>query len=76
MAKKVGDYLKERQSEVNALHRANIIPSSVLRQFQIFVYYSGLTSKSKMQRYEDTSLAMGTCVRSVINAVKSMEKNI
>lgn len=76
MAKTVAAFIQENKSVFKALVNARQIPMSSVRKFQIYLYYSGLTSKSKMGKYKDTAKAMGSNLTDVRNSIKEMEKSI
>lgn len=69
-------FLQNNSEVVKTLSKNGLIPASVLTEWNIYIFYSGLTAKSKMQKYQDTAEAMRVSEKTVRNAVKSMEKNI
>lgn len=76
MGKSLGIYIEENKDVFKNLVKARQVPVSAITNFRIYVYYSGLTGKSKMQNYQDTAQAMNSSLTSVRRAIKEMEKSI
>lgn len=76
MGKKVADYIQQNGECFKTFSKVGLVPVSVVAKFNIYIYYCGLKSNSKMQRYQDTAAAMKTNVWSVMDAVKEMQKTI
>ena len=72
---KVADYIQKNSECVKVLSKIGIVPLSITRQFQVWVYFTGTKGKL-MQRYEDTATAMNVDSRTVQRAIKEMERSI
>lgn len=76
MAKKVADYIQQNKDCFRTFSKVGLVPMSVVSQFNIYVYYCGLTNPSKMQKYQDTADALRINIQTVQKAVKEMQRSI
>jgi len=72
----VAEFISENKTVFDSFVRCGKMPISVNRQFQIFNHYKVLEGKSKMQRYEQTAIEMGSNLTDVKKAVREMNKMI
>lgn len=71
----VAELLEKNMPLLDKLVRAGKVSLTVKQEIDIYQYWLN-TSGNKMQRYTDTSEAMGVSERTVMRAVKEMKKVI
>ena len=76
MDKTVAEFIGENSGVFKTLVKIGQVPATVVRSHQIYTFYSGLKTPSKMQRYEETAIAMRVTTRTVMTCVKDMQKTI
>ena len=69
-------FIQDNQKCYDVFSKAGLIPTSITRRRQIYLYYSSLTDKSKMKKYKQTAEAMQSNMSDVRKSVKEMERNI
>lgn len=72
----IADFISENQIAFDRFAELGVLPLSMIRKVKIFNHYKSLTGKSKMQKYEQTSIEMGVDLCSVRNAVRYMNYKI
>jgi len=72
----VGEFIEENKNVITVLKKTGHIPMTVLRSFQIYIYFNGLTCKSKMDKYQQTAEIMGVSIWTVMDCIKDMNKSI
>lgn len=71
------EFIKQNMSTISALVRSGDISGRILSQMYVYeAYVETAHIKSKMERYTEVSIKTGINERSVMEAIRSMEKSI
>lgn len=76
MGRTLATWISENLPEIKKLIRSGVFSATLLRDYEIYVYYGALRNRSKMQNYQDTAEAMRASIRTVMNSIKKMESKL
>ena len=71
---KVADYIAKNNEVVLNLIKMNVLPLSVMQNYEIYQIYLATDEPKKMKRYEMVANRWKWCIDSVRNAKRQMEK--
>lgn len=72
---KVADYIAKNNEVVLNLIKMNVLPLSVMQNYEIYQMYLALDDEPKiMKRYEKVANRCKCCIDTVRNAKREMEK--
>ena len=74
---KLADFIKQNHKTIDKLTKCGVISTSLKNDFELHQHFKNSTHiKGKMDRYENTAVAMRVNSETVRKAVRKMEKNI